>query len=65
MEDAVGFLDGYYRRSDANDLLACYGHGSTPISAQMIDSKGDFAKALRAIRAQPSDLQRLDIFSCE
>jgi hypothetical protein len=42
MEDAIGFLEGYYRRSDANDLLACYGHADISANDRF---KGGFRKS--------------------
>jgi homoserine O-acetyltransferase/O-succinyltransferase len=52
MEDAVRFLEGYFRRNDANDLLAMlttWQHAD--ISANDV-YHGDFTAALRAIRAR-------------
>src|SRR5207247_9124425 len=52
LEDSVRFLEGYFRRRDANDLLAMlrtWQHAD--ISANEI-YKGDFAAALKAIRAR-------------
>lgn len=52
LEDAVMFLEGFFRRRDANDLLAmlrtwqCADIGANPIY------NGDLAAALRAIRAR-------------
>ncbi len=52
MEDAVRFLEGYFRRRDANDLLAMLGTWQrADISANPVHN-GDFAAALRAIRAR-------------
>jgi homoserine O-acetyltransferase len=51
MEDAVRFLEWYYRRSDANDLLAMLWTWQLPISVQMTDPTG-ISHALRAIRAR-------------
>lgn len=52
LEDSVRFLEGYFRRRDANDLLAMlWTWQHADISANTI-YKGDFAAALRAIKAQ-------------
>ncbi len=52
LEDSVRFLEGYFRRRDANDLLAMlWTWQHADISANII-YKGDFAAALRAIKAQ-------------
>jgi homoserine O-acetyltransferase len=52
MEDAVRFLEGYFRRNDANDLLAMLTTWQqADISANHLYN-GDFASALRAIRAR-------------
>lgn len=51
-EDSVRFLEGYFRRRDANDLLAMlWTWQHADISANDI-YKGDFAVALRAIKAR-------------
>jgi len=52
LEDAVLFFEGYFRRRDANDLLAMlwtWQHADISANPQ---HKGDFATALRAIRAR-------------
>src|ERR1700730_15479045 len=52
LEDTVRFLEGYFRRSDANDLLAMlwtWQHADINANSQY---NGDFAGALRAIRAR-------------
>jgi homoserine O-acetyltransferase/O-succinyltransferase len=52
MEDTVRFLEGYFRRRDANDLLAMlwtWQHADITANPQ---HKGDFAAALGAIRAR-------------
>jgi homoserine O-acetyltransferase len=52
MEDAVRFLEGYFRRRDANDLLAMlwtWQHADLSANDQF---KGDFAAALAAIRSR-------------
>lgn len=52
LEDSVRFLEGYFRRRDANDLLAMlWTWQHADISANAI-YKGDFAAALRAIKAR-------------
>jgi homoserine O-acetyltransferase len=52
MEDAVRFLEGYFRRNDANDLLAMlWTWQHADISANSRYS-GDFRAALSAIRAR-------------
>ncbi|MBI3801519.1 MAG: alpha/beta fold hydrolase [Deltaproteobacteria bacterium] len=52
MEDTMRFLEGYFRRRDANDLLAMlWTWQHADISANEI-YKGDFAAALRAIKAR-------------
>lgn len=52
LEDSVRFLEGYFRRRDANDLLAMlWTWQHADISANDI-YKGDFAAALRAIKAR-------------
>jgi hypothetical protein len=38
MEDTVRFLEGYFRRRDANDLLACSARGNMPTSAQTLST---------------------------
>jgi len=51
-EDSVRFLEGYFRRRDANDLLAMlWTWQHADISANQV-YKGDFAAALKAIRAR-------------
>lgn len=52
MEDVARFLEGYFRRNDANDLLAMlwtWQHADISANSQY---KGDFAAALGAIRAR-------------
>jgi homoserine O-acetyltransferase/O-succinyltransferase len=52
MEDAVRFLEGYFRRNDANDLLAMlwtWQHADISANSRY---NGDFAAALGAIRAR-------------
>ena len=52
VEDSMRFLEGYFRRRDANDLLAMlWTWQHADISANEI-YKGDFAAALRAIKAR-------------
>jgi homoserine O-acetyltransferase/O-succinyltransferase len=52
MEDAVRFLEGYFRRNDANDLLAMlWTWQHADISANR-SYNGDFAATLGAIRAR-------------
>jgi homoserine O-acetyltransferase len=52
MEDAVRFLEGYFRRSDANDLLAMLSTWQhADISANAIYG-GNFVAALQAIKAR-------------
>ncbi len=52
LEDSVRFLEGYFRRRDANDLLAMlWTWQHADISANEI-YKGDFAAALGAIKAR-------------
>src|SRR5262245_38649036 len=52
LEDTVRFLEGYFRRRDANDLLAMlWTWRHADISANEI-YKGDFAEALKAIKAR-------------
>jgi homoserine O-acetyltransferase len=52
LEDSVRFLEGYFRRRDANDLLAMlWTWQHADISANAI-YQGDFAAALRAIKAR-------------
>ena len=52
VEDATRFLEGYFRRRDANDLLAMlWTWQHTDISANPM-CKGDFTAALGAIRAR-------------
>ena len=52
MEDTVRFLEGYFRRRDANDLLAMLSTWQhADISANPIH-KGDFNAALEAIRCR-------------
>jgi homoserine O-acetyltransferase len=52
LEDSVRFLEGYFRRHDANDLLAMlWTWQHADISANAI-YKGDFVAALRAIKAR-------------
>ena len=52
LEDSVRFLEGYFRRHDANDLLVMlWTWQHADISANHI-YKGDFAAALRAIKAR-------------
>jgi homoserine O-acetyltransferase len=52
LEDSVRFLEGYFRRRDANDLLAMlWTWQHADISANEI-YKGDFAVALGAIKAR-------------
>lgn len=52
LEDSIRFLEGYFRRRDANDLLAMlWTWQHADISANEI-YKGDFAAALRAIKAR-------------
>ncbi|MBM4257035.1 MAG: alpha/beta fold hydrolase [Deltaproteobacteria bacterium] len=51
-EDSVRFLEGYFRKRDANDLLAMlWTWQHADISANDM-YKGDFAAALRAIKAR-------------
>ncbi|MBV8356430.1 MAG: alpha/beta fold hydrolase [Deltaproteobacteria bacterium] len=52
MEDAARFLEGYFRRNDANDLLAMlwtWQHADISANSRY---NGDFAAALGAIRAR-------------
>jgi homoserine O-acetyltransferase len=52
MEDAVRFLEGYFRRNDANDLLAMlwtWQHADISANSRY---NGDFTAALGAIRAR-------------
>ncbi len=52
LEDSVRFLEGYFRRRDANDLLAMlwtWQHADISANATY---QGDFAAALRAIKAR-------------
>jgi homoserine O-acetyltransferase len=52
IEDTARFLEGYFRRRDANDLLAMlWTWQQADISANEI-YKGDFTAALRAIKAR-------------
>jgi len=52
LEDSVRFLEGYFRRRDANDLLAMlWTWQHADISANAV-YQGDFAAALRAIKAR-------------
>jgi homoserine O-acetyltransferase/O-succinyltransferase len=52
LEDSVRFLEGYFRKHDANDLMAMlWTWQYADISANDI-YKGDFAAALRAIKAR-------------
>jgi homoserine O-acetyltransferase len=52
LEDSIRFLEGYFRRRDANDLLAMlWTWQHADISANEI-YKGDFGTALRAIKAR-------------
>jgi len=52
LEDSIRFLEGYFRRHDANDLLAMlWTWQHADISANGI-YKGDFAAALKAIKAR-------------
>lgn len=52
LEDSVRFLEGYFRRRDANDLLAMlWTWQHADISANAI-YQGDFAAALKAIKAR-------------
>ena len=52
LEDSVRFLEGYFRRRDANDLLAMlWTWQHADISANEC-YKGDFAAALGAIKAR-------------
>ena len=52
LEDSVRFLEGYFRRRDANDLLAMlWTWQHADISANDI-YQGDFTSALRAITAR-------------
>ena len=52
LEDSIRFLEGYFRRRDANDLLAMlWTWQHADISANDL-YKGDFAAALRAITAR-------------
>jgi homoserine O-acetyltransferase len=52
LEDSVRFLEGYFRRRDANDLLAMlWTWQHADISANEI-YRGDFAAALRALKAR-------------
>ena len=52
LEDSIRFLEGYFRRRDANDLLAMlWTWQHADISANEI-YKGDFAAALGAIKAR-------------
>jgi homoserine O-acetyltransferase len=52
MEDAVRFLEGYFRRRDANDLLAMLGTWQRADISRNHIYHGDFSAALRAIRAR-------------
>src|SRR5215510_1211909 len=52
LEDSIRFLEGYFRRRDANDLLAMlwtWQHADISANERY---KGDFAAALRAITAR-------------
>jgi len=52
LEDSVRFLEGYFRRHDANDLLAMlWTWQHADLSANHIYN-GDFAAALKAIKAR-------------
>ena len=52
LEDSIRFLEGYFRRRDANDLLAMlWTWQHADISANTV-YQGDFAAALRAIKAR-------------
>jgi homoserine O-acetyltransferase len=52
LEDSIRFLEGYFRRHDANDLLAMlWTWQNADISANDI-YKGDFAAALKSIKAR-------------
>jgi homoserine O-acetyltransferase len=52
LEDSVRFLEGYFRRRDANDLLAMlWTWQHADISANAV-YQGDFTAALRAIKAR-------------
>jgi len=52
LEDSIRFLEGYFRRRDANDLLAMlWTWQHADISANAI-YQGNFAAALRAIKAR-------------
>ena len=52
LEDSVRFLEGYFRRHDANDLLAMlWTWQHADLSANHI-YKGDFTASLRAIKAR-------------
>ena len=59
MEHAVRFMDGYYRRSDANDLLAMLWTWQRADISANDRFNGDFARALRAIRT------RANVMPCE
>jgi homoserine O-acetyltransferase len=52
MEDAVRFVEAYFRRSDANDLLAMLSTWQRADISANTRYNGDFAGALRAIRAR-------------
>src|SRR5437870_10553039 len=51
MEDTVRFLEGYFRRSDANDLLAMLSTWQHADISANTRFSGNFAGALRAIKA--------------
>lgn len=52
LEDSIRFLEGYFRRHDANDLLAMlWTWQHADLSANSV-FKGDFAAALKAIKAR-------------
>jgi homoserine O-acetyltransferase len=52
MEDAARFLESYFRRSDANDLLAMLWTWQHADISDNTLYNGDFARALSAIRAR-------------
>ncbi|MBV8774617.1 MAG: alpha/beta fold hydrolase [Deltaproteobacteria bacterium] len=52
MEDAVRFLEGYFRRTDANDLLTMLSTWQQADISANRRYNGDFAAALQAIRAR-------------
>src|SRR5439155_27052080 len=52
MEDTVRFLEGYFRRSDANDLLAMLSTWQRADISANAQFNGDVASALRAIQAR-------------